>query len=195
MNRFYALSWCFHCWLCASKCRLGRCSKNLIKVHYVIKWFGHSEMLLLSQHQICCETELLIWSLISGLKTEYPNILILTSEAVVQRCSVKKLFLETSQNSQENTCARSSFLISLLAGLRPATLLNKRFWHRCFLVNFVKFLRTAFFVEHLRWLFLLPVQSLSSTYYAGISWQDKPCFLSVLRNHSAIDRIFQSLSR
>ena len=29
-------------------------------------------------------------------------------EAVAQRCSVKKLFLEISQNSQENTCARVS---------------------------------------------------------------------------------------
>ena len=28
--------------------------------------------------------------------------------------------------------------------LRPATLLKKRLWHRCFPVNFVKFLRTAF---------------------------------------------------
>ena len=32
-------------------------------------------------------------------------------EAVAQRCSVKKLFLEFSQNSQENACARVSFLI------------------------------------------------------------------------------------
>ena len=28
---------------------------------------------------------------------------------VVLRCSVKKVFLEVSQNSQENTCARISF--------------------------------------------------------------------------------------
>ena len=35
------------------------------------------------------------------------------SEAVVRRCSVKKVFLEISQNSQENTCARVSFLIKL----------------------------------------------------------------------------------
>ena len=34
-------------------------------------------------------------------------------EAVVQRCSVKEVFLEISQNSQENTCARVSFLIKL----------------------------------------------------------------------------------
>ena len=31
-----------------------------------------------------------------------------------------------------------------VVGLRPATLLKKRFWYRCFPVNFVKFLRTIF---------------------------------------------------
>ena len=36
-------------------------------------------------------------------------------EAVVQRCSVKKMLLEISQNSQENNCARVSFLIKLQA--------------------------------------------------------------------------------
>ena len=36
---------------------------------------------------------------------------------VVRRCSVKKVFLEISQNSQENTCARDSFLINLQACL------------------------------------------------------------------------------
>ena len=35
------------------------------------------------------------------------------TEAVAQRCSVKKVFLEISQNSQENTCARVSFLIKI----------------------------------------------------------------------------------
>ena len=37
----------------------------------------------------------------------------------------------------------------------PATLLKKRLWHRCFPVNFAKFLRTPFFTEHLWWLLLL----------------------------------------
>ena len=36
-------------------------------------------------------------------------------EAFVQRCSVKKVFLEISQNLQKNTCARVSFLIKLQA--------------------------------------------------------------------------------
>ena len=44
----------------------------------------------------------------------------------------KKVFLEISQNSQENTFARVSFLVKLQ-------------------VNFAKFLRTPFFAEHLRW--------------------------------------------
>ena len=56
-----------------------------------------------------------------------------TSEAVVQRCSVKKVFLEISQNLQENTCARAFF--NKVAGLRPATLFKKRLWHKCFSVN------------------------------------------------------------
>ena len=74
-------------------------------------------------------------------------------EAVVQNYSVKKVFLEISQNSHENTSARVSFLINLQAlGLRPATLLKRRLWHTCFPVNFVKFLRTPIFIEHIWWL-------------------------------------------
>ena len=58
------------------------------------------------------------------------------TEAVVQRCSIKKVFLEILQNSQENTCATVSFLMSHLC---------QRIWHWCFLVNYVKFLRIPFF--------------------------------------------------
>ena len=38
---------------------------------------------------------------------------IVNAEAVTQRCSVKKVFLEVLQNSQENTYARVSFSIKL----------------------------------------------------------------------------------
>ena len=67
---------------------------------------------------------------------------------------VKKVFLEISENSQENTCVRVSFLVKLQTFMRPATLLKKRFWHRCFPVNFAKFIKTRFLTEHLRWLLL-----------------------------------------
>ena len=39
------------------------------------------------------------------------------SEAVAQMCSVKKMFLEISQNSLEKPCARVSFLINLQASV------------------------------------------------------------------------------
>ena len=39
----------------------------------------------------------------------------LNPEAGVRRCPVKKVFLKISQNSQENTYARVSFLIRLQA--------------------------------------------------------------------------------
>ena len=68
------------------------------------------------------------------------------SEALTQRCSVKKVFLEISWNSQENTCTGVIF--------RPATLLKKILWRWCFPVNFVKFLRTLFLKGHL-WRLLL----------------------------------------
>ena len=96
-------------------------------------------------------------------------------EAVVQRCSVKKLLLEISQNLQENTCVRVSFLIKFV-GLRPSTLLKKRLLHMCFTVNFVKFLRTPFFIDHLRWL-LLSLFIITSKLIKGKFVQPFPCLL------------------
>ena len=67
------------------------------------------------------------------------------SETVVQRYSVKKTFLKISQNSQENTCARVSFLTKLQA-LACNFIKNRDPGHMSFLVNFVKFLGTQFFI-------------------------------------------------
>ena len=49
-----------------------------------------------------------------------------------------------------------SLFFNKFAGLRPATLLEKSFWHRFFPVNFTKFLRIPFFTEHLGCLLLNP---------------------------------------
>ena len=51
-------------------------------------------------------------------------------------------------------------LFNKVAGL---SLQKKRLWHRCFPVNFAKFLRTPFLSEHLQWL-LLPF-IFSETYF------------------------------
>ena len=69
------------------------------------------------------------------------------TEAAARRSSVKKVFLEISQKEEGHLSIK-------IASLRPSTLLKKRLWHRCFPVNFVKFLRTPFLTQHLRWLLL-----------------------------------------
>ena len=66
------------------------------------------------------------------------NTLIPNAEAVAQRCSVKKVFLEILQNSRENTCARVTSVIKLQA----CNFIKKRLRHRCFPMNIAKFLRT-----------------------------------------------------
>ena len=59
-----------------------------------------------SLRQKCPYSEF-FWSVFSRIQTEYGEILFRVnfSEAVDQRCSVKKRLLEISQNSYENTCA------------------------------------------------------------------------------------------
>ena len=45
-----------------------------------------------------------------------------------------------------------SLVFNKKAGLRPATLLKKKLWHRCFPENFAKFVSTPFLTEHFWWL-------------------------------------------
>ena len=74
-------------------------------------------------------------------------------EAVAQRCSVRKGVLRNFTKFTGKHLWQSLFF-NKVAGLRPATLLKKRLWHRCFPVKFAKFLRTPFLTEHLQWLLL-----------------------------------------
>ena len=73
------------------------------------------------------------------------------SEAVVRRCSVEKVFLEVSQNLQENTCARVSFLIKLP---EACNFIKKETMAQVFSCEFYKISKNTFFTEHLRWLLL-----------------------------------------
>ena len=56
----------------------------------------------------------------------------------------------------------SSRLERILFYSRPAILLEKWLQHRCFPVNFAKFLRTTVFIEHL-WMLLLSLGGASNT--------------------------------
>ena len=73
------------------------------------------------------------------------------SEAVAQNCSVKKVFLEISQNSQENNCARvseSRFKSQACNFIKGETL------EQVFSCEFCEISRTPFLKEHLWWLLL-----------------------------------------
>ena len=65
-----------------------------------------------------------------------------------RKCSVKKGVLKNfSKFTGKHLC--QSLLFNKVASFRPAALVKKRLWHGCFPVNFEKFLRTPFFIEHL----------------------------------------------
>ena len=72
--------------------------------------------------------------------------------AVAQRCSVKKIFLKTSQNSQENTCARVSFFIKFQAS--ACNFIKKETLVQVFFCEFCEIFKNTFFIKHLRWLLL-----------------------------------------
>ena len=67
-------------------------------------------------------------------------------EAVVQMCSVKKVFLEISRNSQEDVCARASVLIKLQTwfAARFATLLKKEILAQVFSYEFCEISKNTF---------------------------------------------------
>ena len=69
---------------------------------------------------------------------------IILHDSSAQRCSVKKVFLEISQNSQENTCARVSFSFFI----KRETLTH------VFSCGFCEMFQNTFFIEHNWWLLL-----------------------------------------
>ena len=69
---------------------------------------------------------------------------------------IAKVVIRWDRMSRLEVFTRKQLCESL--SLRPATLLKKKLWHKCFPMNFVKFLRTPFYKEHLWWLLLLRVR-------------------------------------
>ena len=62
------------------------------------------------------------------------------------RCSVKKVFLEISQNLKENTCVRVSFLIKIL---KKILCIKKDTLTQVFSFKFCEISKNIFFTEHL----------------------------------------------
>ena len=67
------------------------------------------------------------------------------------RCSVKKGVLKNfAKLTGKHLCL--SLFFNKVASRRSATLLKKKLWHRCFPVDFAKFLRTPFFYSFAKFL-------------------------------------------
>ena len=116
---------------------------NFIKKETLAQVFS-SEFCEISKNTFFCRTHLVAAS--AFMKKVFPVWVsfVLTPLALCKKfCKI---------NSQENTSARDSF--QNVANLRPATLLKESFWHRCFPVNFAKFLRTPSFHNISGWLLL-----------------------------------------
>ena len=99
----------------------------------------------------------------------------------------KKGFLENlAKFTGKHLC--QCLFFNKVAGLIPATLLKKRLWHRCFPVNFAKFLRTPFIMEHLWWL-LLNIYKQTGLYSAHFQFFRIWCrtnFNGYISNYSSI---------
>ena len=76
------------------------------------------------------------------------------SSNTAQRCSVEKMFLEISQNSQENTC--QSLFFNKVGGLRPmaCNFIKKETLVQVFSCEFCEISKSTFFIEHFWWLLL-----------------------------------------
>ena len=80
-----------------------------------------------------------------------------------------------------------SLFLNKVTCLSPATFLKKRLWCRCFPVNFVKFLRAPFFIEHLWWLLRNNYYFLCQVFYLCFS---KALTLTVLVRPITVGKVY-----
>ena len=76
---------------------------------------------------------------------ETDGIVIYYTEAATRGVPLKKMFLEISQNSQENNCARVSSLIKLQA----CSFIKKETLAQVFSCKFFEISKNTFFTEHI----------------------------------------------
>ena len=94
-----------------------------------------------------------------------------TSKISHHRCSVKKDILRKFTKFTGKHL-RQSLFFNKVAGT-ACNFIKKRPWHRCFPVNFAKFLRTAFSQDTCGWLLL---------YFWRYCWKQNPTIWLVVEN-------------
>ena len=89
-----------------------------------------------------------------------------------QRCSMKKSVLRNFAKFTRKHLCHSLFFNKV----RPAPLLKKRLWHRCFLVNFANFLRIQ---NTSGWLLLKKIANLNFNHFFLILFQKENSVLCI----------------
>ena len=119
-----------YCYKRVIKNKLNFCKLCLFEKFYVIKSLNDPNLL--------------------NKKTEFANtsrhqskLLLIIVRSSHQRSSMKDGVLRNFAKFREKHLCQS-LIFNKVAGLRSATLLKKRIWHRCFPLNFAKILRTPF---------------------------------------------------
>ena len=109
-----------------------------------------------------------------------------------QRCSIRRGVLRNfSKFTGKHLYQRPFF--NKLAGLAwPATLLKKRLWHRCFPVNFAKFLRTAFLQNTSRRLLLKETKIYLVSLMVCLQVQNQNTFITCNLCYASSNRIFDN---
>ena len=74
-----------------------------------------------------------------------PNMPYMENRFIIKMVVLISMILTTFSCLQRFSLFPKHFHAFYLVNKRPATLLKKRLWHRCFSVNFVKFPRTPFY--------------------------------------------------
>ena len=100
----------------------------------------------------CIITTVNIWFISFTIEQIYNSVL-KRFRSSHQRCSMQKGVLRHfAKFTIKHLC--QILIYNKVADLRPATLLKKKLWYRCFPVNFIKLLRTPFLQNTSGWLLL-----------------------------------------
>ena len=121
---------------------------NHLHAFFICKTFVSNGRIKLAKNQVNAkqhtEAELLLFEYYSHFSSTRSNH---------QRCSIQIGVLRNfTKFTGKHLC--QSLFFNKVTGPRPATLLKKRLWHKCFPVKFTKFLRTPF-LQSSSWRLLL----------------------------------------
>ena len=90
---------------------------------------------------------LILYSLLHESLTHFPPMPHFHTKAVIRMCSAKFVKFHRKAPVLES-------LFNKVIGLKACNVIKRRLQHRCFPVNFQKFLKALFFTERFQWLLL-----------------------------------------